>query len=102
MIELQLLVYCTLFGAALAGAIASGYRLLANRPIDFSIDGTAANVAAAATLSVLAGPAIVGRKLLEASGSGALPPSLALVGLAVGGLWSACAGIVVLSVAFAN
>ena len=98
MTEFGVFAYCAAVGFVAAATIASFYQWVTSERADFSLAKTGApGLILAIVISMFGGPFIVVQKVisgLKAQEISALP---AVLGVAVAGMWSVCAGIFYIS-----
>ena len=102
MSELGVFAYCAAVGFVSAATLSSFYQWVTSEQADFAMArATPAALVLTVLISMFAGPFILWRKVLaglQAREISALP---ALIGVALTGMWSVCAGIFYVSLLIA-
>ena len=85
-------------GFAVAGLLATGYQLLARRPIGFGLLGRRPRLSALAAvpLLVFAAPFIIMRNSIRGAGIEGRPARMVMIATVIAGFWSLMSGSVVL------
>lgn len=92
--DILVLLFCAATGFAMAGTVASFYQLVTAKPADFLVAaGSVSGNMVAVLLTMFGGPFIITRKIIGGMRARQLALLPAVLGLAVVGLWSVCAGI---------
>jgi len=95
--------YCAAMGFVAAATIATFYQWVTSEAAElFSGRATVASLAFAVVLSMFCGPFIVARKVLAGLRSRELSALPAVIGIAISGTWSVCAGIFYVSLLVAT
>lgn len=102
MSDFQVLLFCTVVGFVIAGCLASFYKLVTSRSLASAAQDTkASGMAVAAIFAVFAGPVLIFEKVVEGIKGGELPALVAVGGLVIIFMWSACAGVLLVGLALA-
>ena len=102
MSNLAIFAYCAAVGFAAAATIATFYQwVTSERPELFAVRSNVLGLMFAVVLSMFCGPFIVVRRVFEGLKSNELKVIPALVGTAIAGMWSVCAGIFYVSLLIA-
>jgi hypothetical protein len=100
--NLGVFAYCAAVGFAAAATMATFYQLVTSqRPELFAVRSNVAGLIFAVVLSMFCGPFIVVRRVFEGLKSRELKVLPALIGTAIAGMWSVCAGIFYVSLLIA-
>lgn len=102
MSDLGVFAYCGAVGFVTAATIATFYQWVTSEAAElFAVRPSIAGLAFAVLLSMFCGPFIVVRKVVAGLRSRELKVLPALVGVAIAGMWSVCAGIFYVSLLIA-
>lgn len=98
MTEYGVFAYCAAVGFVTAATIASFYQWVTSERADFSLARTGlSGVILVILISMFGGPFIVVQKVVAGLRSHQITALPAVLGIAVAGMWSVCAGIFYLS-----
>jgi hypothetical protein len=100
--ELSVFAYCAAVGFAAAATLATFYQWVTSERAElFAMRPSISGLIFAVLLSMFCGPFLVVRRVLEGLKSRELKVLPALVGTAIAGIWSVCAGIFYVSLMIA-
>ena len=92
--QLAIFAYCAAMGFVAAATIATFYQWVTSEKAElFSARASVPGVVLVVLVSMFAGPFIVASKVLAGIRAGEIRVIPAIVGAAVAGMWSVCAGI---------
>lgn len=92
--EIGVFAYCAAIGFVGAATLASLYQWVTSERAElFALKPTVMGVAFAVVLSMFCGPFIVVRRVISGLRAREITVLPALVGVAIAGMWSVCAGI---------
>jgi len=92
--EVGVFAYCAAIGFAVAATLSSFYQWVTSERAElFAVRPSALGLLFAVLLSMFCGPFLVVRRVVEGLKSNELKVLPALIGAAVAGMWSVCAGI---------
>jgi len=93
-LEVGVFAYCAAIGFAVAATLSSFYQWVTSERAElFAVRPSALGLLFAVLLSMFCGPFLVVRRVVEGLKSNELKVLPALIGAAVAGMWSVCAGI---------
>ncbi len=102
MSQFGVFAYCAAMGFVTAATIATLYQWITSEAAElFSAKASVAGLAFTVVLSMFCGPFIVVRKVVMGLRARELSVLPALVGVAIAGMWSVCAGIFYVSLLIA-
>lgn len=94
MSDVGVFAYCAAIGFVVAATLASLYQWVTSERAElFALRPSAIGLMLAVLLSMFCGPFLVVRRVVEGLKSNELKLLPALVGAAIAGVWSICAGI---------
>jgi hypothetical protein len=100
--DLGVFAYCAAVGFAAAATIATLYQWITSEAAElFTARSSLPGLAFTIVLSMFCGPFIVVRKVFNGLKANELKPLPAMVGVAIAGMWSVCAGIFYVSLLIA-